>query len=477
MNHLIEECMISNVINSIEFQTEAGKVAALKFFENLPMHKSIVYRRANTILDMRNISPSSVNWKDIRSAEEKLKPYFVSNDLTEQTETQIFFTNEHLKVLNTIPYLISILLFLKIWITPILGIMMPIIFVLMPYLIIKFIMRIPMPWDFYWNVLKEMVLGIRGGEPIGLKQLSQVLYLITGFGQGMVQPVIAAQQAYASDMKIQEIGSNVIQYINASKKIYEHLMPTAVVKPPPLIDTTDPRMAYWWFRDNQILLESWIHQIGCVDVYWSLAMDARWLAVEWSDRLVLNNLADLCIKNPIGSDIAVGTHCILTGPNRGGKSSFLRAVLQQVLFARVFGISTCEAKVPWYSWIHSRIRSLDMPGVASLFEEDVRSCANILNKSSDQLGLVLIDELFHSTNPPDALFCATTFLNKFWLMENATSIISTHSFELLNKLPSHVQTLCCPATDEGNRLKYSYRIIPGICKLSSVREVLKEHGL
>jgi DNA mismatch repair ATPase MutS len=225
-----------------------------------------------------------------------------------------------------------------------------------------------------------------------------------------------------------------------------------------------------------------MQQVGCMDVYWSLAKQGTWKPVSWSkDLLHLKGLADLSISEPVYSSLELNGHSLLTGPNRGGKSSSLRAVLQQVLFARVFGITSCleSATLPWYTWIHSRIRSLDTPGEYSLFEEDVRSSAKVLAMAeTTPHGLVLIDELFHSTNPPDALLCATTFLTKFWPTKHTTSIISTHSFELLKDVPNHdVKLLCCPATEQDSTIHYTYKLEEGVCKVSSVREVLREAGL
>ncbi len=486
MEHLTKECHLNEVISTIKFQTQSGKSAMASFFEILPKFRSIVYRRTNTITDMKPLTQKpeiKALWADVKQSETTLQPYLnIKNDLTEQAEGEIYFTNVHLKFLNSVPLVLTLLLFLKVWIAPIMGLLMPIMVFIAPYIIIKFIMGMQIPWEVYTTILMDMALGIKKGERIGLKQISQIIYFLTSFGQGMVQPVLTSIQTHKSDVKMKAIGQNVIKYIEATKTLYSKLLPSSILKLPPVVETSDPRIAYWWFRENQTLFQAYMRAVGCMDVYMSLASDDRWTPVSWSldNELKLDGLADLCItKNPIKSNLQLTNHSLLTGPNRGGKSSSLRAILQQVLFARVFGITSCEqASIPWYDWIHSRIRSLDTPGEASLFEEDVKSAASVVAKSQNgTLGLVIIDELFHSTNPPDALFCARTFLDKFWKSNTVTSIISTHSFELLNTCPSSISLLCCPASEtvDGN-IKYSYRLERGTCTLSSVREVLREAG-
>lgn len=343
-------------------------------------------------------------------------------------------------------------------------------------------MDVPIPWDVYLVLMKELILGIKGDQQLGLKHITQVGYLLTSFGQGMFQPILTAQQTYKTDSKICEVGQAVIDYLDSSKHLYKLVFSTNIKKSPtPLPEGLNSRDAYWWFRENPLIFKSWQQEVGMMDVYFTLAEDERWNQVAWSSEseMTFEGLSDLCIKEPIKSSIIFDGHNLLTGPNRGGKSSFLRATLQQILFARVFGITTCSyMKIPWIHWIHSRIRSLDKPGEFSLFEEDVKSCASILSNIGFKThGLVLIDELFHSTNPPDALFCARTFLSDFWRYETVTSLISTHSFELLDDLPACVRTLCCPATEIDGKIKYTYKIQEGVCKLSSVREVLAEAGL
>ena len=491
MDHLLEEANLKSFFATLPFHTKSGSTAISSFFSSSPSSKKDIARRTNTVLEVRDINKNPHNkavnlklWSEIKRTEEIIDPYIDSaNDLTEQTESELFFTGTHTKVFNTFPFLITILLILKIWVGPVLGLMTPLLFIIAPYIIIKLFMNLPIPWEVYLNMMKEVVLGIRADQPVGLKQLSQGLYLLTSFGQGMVQPILTAQQTYKTDCKIKEIGLAVNEYIYASTGIFDKLFAkTSLHKRPPLPMDLSPRDAYWWLRENQMLFKSWRNQVGCMDVYMTFALKNEWIPVLWSetDTFKFDGLADLCISKPKKSTIEFGGHSIITGPNRGGKSSFLRAVLQQVLFARIMGLTNCtSASLPWVSWIHSRIRSLDTPGEASLFEEDVKSCAGILNKlSPTRYGLVVIDELFHSTNPPDALFCAKTFLGSFWKTNTVTSLISTHSFELLETLPSHVDTLCFPAetNEKTGLLDYSYVVDNGVCMKSSVREVLQEAG-
>jgi DNA mismatch repair ATPase MutS len=93
------------------------------------------------------------------------------------------------------------------------------------------------------------------------------------------------------------------------------------------------------------------------------------------------------------------------------------------------------------------------------------------------MGLVLYDELFHSTNPPDGIRTAERFLEQLWAKETILSIVSTHVFELVDSAPDSVQRLCCSAEEDGETLTFLYDVKPGICKVSSVKSIWERFGL
>jgi DNA mismatch repair ATPase MutS len=112
-----------------------------------------------------------------------------------------------------------------------------------------------------------------------------------------------------------------------------------------------------------------------------------------------------------------------------------------------------------------------------MFESEVRFAASLLKKR-DGPGLVLFDELFHSTNPPDGIRTASCFLKNLWKKSNIASIVSTHVFELVEEAPNSIQKLCVPGVrKEDGTFSFSYKLQPGICTLSSVELIWKQEGL
>jgi DNA mismatch repair ATPase MutS len=117
----------------------------------------------------------------------------------------------------------------------------------------------------------------------------------------------------------------------------------------------------------------------------------------------------------------------------------------------------------------------DLPGSKSRFEREIEFTANTLKLT--EKSLVFIDELYHSTNPPDALRSCQIYCNQLWKKQNIVSVISTHLFDFVEQAPTHIQKLCCPATINNGNIHFSYTLNKGICKVSSVDELLHINGL
>jgi DNA mismatch repair ATPase MutS len=113
-----------------------------------------------------------------------------------------------------------------------------------------------------------------------------------------------------------------------------------------------------------------------------------------------------------------------------------------------------------------------------MFETEVWFAANLLNrKSARGPGLVVYDELFHSTNPPDGIRTAEIFLKRLWQKSNIVSIVSTHVFSLIDGSPDSVQKLCCNATEKDGKVFFNYKVNNGVCMVSSVKNIWERFGL
>ncbi len=254
----------------------------------------------------------------------------------------------------------------------------------------------------------------------------------------------------------------------------------------------DPRQAFAFAIETPFWLRHTFRALGRLEVLLALAGREDVTSAEFvggaKPALVLKRFGDPSI--PLGrrvlSSVGLGcggsktkSHAILTGPNRGGKSSFLRGVLMNVVVAHCFGAAfASKAQMTPFTWIADGMRLDDTPGKQSMFEREVAFGSAVLAKEGGR-GLVLYDELFHSTNPPDAKRTSELFCNSLWKKDNCLSIVSTHVYSLARSAPLEaVDQMCVAAwkSDEG-KLMFSYKIQKGVCEVSSVDLLLKQFGL
>lgn len=408
-------------------------------------------------------------------------------------ESQVYFTGEHTKPLNRIPFLLALLVFLKIYVAPMLALLTPLLLCIMPYIIMNTVMDMQIPWDVYVPTMKQMVFGIQGGQEWSLKHYAQAGWTLLSVGQGMVFPFLTAYHTYTLDEAICKRGEAILHLHAVATEVATTLgalgLHTRFYVPE---CPADPRAAAAWFDESPLERKALFSCLGRASLLTTLARNEDWHEVQFhtdaNQPLLLRDLCDLSIpsKRAKTSTLTLNGHSLLTGPNRGGKSSSLRAIVQQVLLGQTFGF-TYKATGSWkpFYTVYTRLASLDTAGKESLFEMEVRYASQILRGEREtRHSLVLIDELFHSTNPPDAEISARVFLTKLWAIPFWKSIVSTHIFTLCEHAErsettqTHIQTLCCPATErQDGRIEYSYSLQPGICRTSSVREVLRESGL
>lgn len=406
----------------------------------------------------------------------------ISSDTSKTADSQILFSTELTKPLNHIPYLITLLLILKVYVTPLMALCMPLILAIMPYIILTTMMNVHISWSTYITMSKSMILGIQPNEQFTLKHIGQISWFVFSLVQSMIQPFITAYHTLALDKTIVKRGNAITQIYNLGKQLQVHFTRASIYTSSLPEPPSEVRLAVAWYEDTAMIQYLFTNCIGKMDMVYGFASNSqKWKQIHWKpSRCSLTNFHDLAI-NPskvVLNSIDLDKHYLLTGPNRGGKSSMLRGILQQIMMAQTIGLTTAESFVFWpFDWIHTRLQSLDSPGKQSLFEQEVAEAASVLRRPTNQRGLVFIDEVFHSTNPPDAEFSASLFLNQLWKRKTTYSIISTHTFSIVKTSPSSIGKLCVFATEgENHIIHYTYRLQSGECYVSSARDVLKEAG-
>ena len=138
----------------------------------------------------------------------------------------------------------------------------------------------------------------------------------------------------------------------------------------------------------------------------------------------------------VANDCALGSHTnperllMITGPNMGGKSTYMRQTALIVLLAHCGSfVPASSAHIGDIDRIFTRIGSADdLAGGKSTFMVEMIETANILNQATNK-SLVLMDEVGRGTATTDGLAIAHACVNR--LVEiGCLTLFATHYFEL-----------------------------------------------
>ncbi|HQR12190.1 MAG TPA: DNA mismatch repair protein MutS, partial [Casimicrobiaceae bacterium] len=122
---------------------------------------------------------------------------------------------------------------------------------------------------------------------------------------------------------------------------------------------------------------------------------------------------------------------IVTGPNMGGKSTYMRqtAVIALLAYCGIF-VPADAAELGPLDAIYTRIgASDDLAGGRSTFMVEMTEAAYILNRATPE-SLVLIDEIGRGTSTFDGLALAWAIAHRLAERNRCLSLFATHYFEL-----------------------------------------------
>ena len=171
---------------------------------------------------------------------------------------------------------------------------------------------------------------------------------------------------------------------------------------------------------------------------------------------------------------------VITGPNMGGKSTYMRQAALIVLLAQIGSfVPAAGATIGLVDRIFTRIGSSDdLAGGRSTFMVEMTETANILHNASDR-SLVLMDEVGRGTSTFDGLSLAWACAYHLAEKVRAFTLFATHYFELTS-LPEKVSGACnihLGATEYNENIVFLHSIEEGPANKSYGIQVAKLAGL
>ncbi len=204
------------------------------------------------------------------------------------------------------------------------------------------------------------------------------------------------------------------------------------------------------------------------------------LAIRGGRHPVIEQLADArFVPNDTWMD-ARQRILLLTGPNMGGKSTYLRQVALAAIMAQMgCFVAAEEARLPLLDRIFTRIGAGDnLARGRSTFMVEMAETAAILN-SAGRDSLVLLDEVGRGTSTYDGLALAWAVVEYLHDRVGAKTLFATHYHELtgLAQYLDGLRNLHVAVSETGGGISFLRQVKPGEASRSYGIEVAKLAGL
>lgn len=171
---------------------------------------------------------------------------------------------------------------------------------------------------------------------------------------------------------------------------------------------------------------------------------------------------------------------VITGPNMGGKSTFMRQVALIVLLAAMGSYVPAQAcTLGPIDAIHTRIGAADdLANAQSTFMLEMTEAASILHCAT-QHSLVLMDEIGRGTSTFDGLALASAIATQLHNKNQSFTLFATHYFELTDFPVDHPHALNVhvSAVENNNSIAFLHEVQPGPASQSYGVQVARLAGV
>jgi DNA mismatch repair protein MutS len=194
-------------------------------------------------------------------------------------------------------------------------------------------------------------------------------------------------------------------------------------------------------------------------------------------------LAETSSGNFIANDTRLGPKQrmqIITGPNMGGKSTYMRQVAVIALLGSMGSFVPAQScRLGPIDAVHTRIGAADdLANAQSTFMLEMTEAAQILNSATDQ-SLVLMDEIGRGTSTFDGLALASGIAAHLHDKTKAFTLFATHYFELTSFPANHHAALNMhvSAVESGRDIVFMHALEAGPASRSYGIQVARLAGV
>jgi DNA mismatch repair ATPase MutS len=527
-----------SVFDVINFcSTHGGKYTAKKIYKNPVCNYSVLQKRSEYLKYIDDVYSRNKLQIDEHINILKHNEHYIVWLLEEKDENLqnlydvVFFKLKGLTKLNQSGDALTAYNLYRMLGSPLFGILSPMLYFVIPYLVLVYKLKLKVSFASY---VKILISNIFSSDPLTLGSGSFLKYIrILSYAlstlfyfQGIFSSIDLAKTVHKISKLLINNLNGVIKYIKSTIALCEMIWRNEVLQ---FFDDFNLTSSEQQIQEQNILhtlqerqfsiftnfgkqlkaLKFIDKSVICNIVKKSYIMDALLGAINYkhdnkfcfaeyirsgNKKPVINiqGLTHPCIKKnkAVPNNIKFENNqrnAIITSPNSSGKSVLIKSIVVNVLMAQTMGVCACQSlQITPFRYINTQINVPDSTGFESLFEAEMHRCKYILdnlkilnnNSLNTNYYLILMDEIFNSTNPIEAVSGAYAVCKKLSSYESNMLIFTTH-YNYLTKLAKtnndfknyRMQTIV-----DGDDIQFTYKLETGVNKHLLALELLKKSG-
>jgi hypothetical protein len=472
---------------------EGSQILIEKLIRHPIKDKEILESRQNTIINY------DIDIEILKEYENDiLWIYKIAEEINNNSSIEILFPSTFIiNYINYIEQILDLYHLYKIYFIPMTSILYPLSTFVAPYLYIKNYLKMNITItsyiEIFYNILK-FLFKTTGNFRSDITKFVSIFLYVGIYLYNMYQTYEIALFLHNTKYKLHSKMQGLVHFVRHSQNIMKNL-PSNIIAPYFNIKETYQRISinnsmtdiYRIWKDDNIkndissLLKT-IYAIDVIDTINKLLLSGEWSKVAYSNETLLWDAKNPILKSDqISNPINLNKNIIVTGPNAGGKTTYVKTILANVILGQTIGITySLRSQIILYDTINSFMRVSDILGTRSYFEAEAEYCLNMINKAvsisaQNKRGLFLMDEPMHSTPPTEGMATAYAVIEYLSKLNGISLIITTH-FHKLVKLeelyPEKFINLSVDAIPHNNRYIFPYKIKRGYSYLCIAIELL-----
>ena len=461
---------------------EGSQILIEKLIRHPIKDKEILESRQNTIINY------DIDIEILKEYENDiLWIYKIADEINNNSSIEILFPSTFIiNYINYIEQILDLYHLYKIYFIPMTSILYPLSTFVAPYLYIKNYLKMNITItsyvEIFYNIIKYL-FKTTGNFRSDITKFVSIFLYVGIYLYNMYQTYEIALFLHNTKYKLHSKMQGLVHFVRHSQNIMKNL-PANIISPYFNIKETYQRIninnsmtdIYRIWKDDNIkkdissLLKT-IYAIDVIDTINKLLLSGEWSKAIYSNETLLWDAKNPILKSEqIANPVNLKKNIIVTGPNAGGKTTYVKTILANVILGQTIGITySLRSQIILYDTINSFMRVSDILGTRSYFEAEAEYCLNMINKAvsisaQNKQGLFLMDEPMHSTPPTEGMATAYAVIEYLSKLDGISLIITTH-FHKLVKLeelyPEKFINLSVDAIPHNNRYIFPYKIKRG----------------